>query len=121
MLKIIAIGNLTNDVVLKTNESTGKPYAVLRLACDRRYKDPNGGSLTDFISAKVHGRMAERCAEMACKGCKIAVSGDFETIIFGDDPTRQPGFLIKVREVEFLPPRPKEKAGNAVETDRDAA
>ena len=31
MLKITAIGNLTNDVTLKTNETTGKPYASLML------------------------------------------------------------------------------------------
>ena len=28
MLKITATGNLTNDVELKMNETTGKPYAV---------------------------------------------------------------------------------------------
>ena len=39
MLKITAIGNLTNDVELKMNENTGKPYAILRIASDRRYKD----------------------------------------------------------------------------------
>lgn len=27
MLKITATGNLTNDVELKMNETTGKPYA----------------------------------------------------------------------------------------------
>ena len=32
MLKITAIGNLTNDVELKMNEATGKPYAILRIA-----------------------------------------------------------------------------------------
>ena len=32
MLKITAIGNLTNDVELKMNEATGKPYAILRLS-----------------------------------------------------------------------------------------
>ena len=42
MLKITAIGNLTNDVTLKTNETTGKPYAILRIASDRRYKDRAG-------------------------------------------------------------------------------
>ena len=42
MLKITAIGNLTNDVTLKTNEATGKPYAILRIASDRRYKDKDG-------------------------------------------------------------------------------
>ena len=38
MLKITAIGNLTNDVELKMNEATGKPYAILRIASDRRYR-----------------------------------------------------------------------------------
>ena len=41
MLKMIAIGNLTGDPVLKTNEETGKPYAIMRIASDRRYKSPD--------------------------------------------------------------------------------
>ena len=36
MLKITAIGNLTNDVELKVNETTGKPYAILRMAVTQR-------------------------------------------------------------------------------------
>ena len=65
MLKITAIGNLTNDVTLKTNETTGKPYAILRIASDRRYKDKDGNKLTDFISVKVpSGRALRRvCLE----------------------------------------------------------
>ena len=42
MLKIVAIGNLTNDVELKVHEATGKPYAILRIASDRRYRDKEG-------------------------------------------------------------------------------
>ncbi len=110
MLKITAIGNLTNDVTLKMNEATGKPYAILRIASDRRYKDKDGNKLTDFISVKVRGPLAERCAEFAWKGCKLAASGDFETITFEDEPERQPGFLIKASEVEFLSPRKTEGA-----------
>ena len=86
MLKMIAIGNLTGDPVLKTNEETGKPYAIMRIASDRRYKSPDGEKLTDFISIKVRGVLAERCAEFARKGCKIAASGDFETITFYTSP-----------------------------------
>ena len=52
MLKITAIGNLTNDVELKVSETTGKPYAILRIASDRRYRDRDGNRLTDFISIK---------------------------------------------------------------------
>ena len=109
MLKITAIGNLTNDVELKMNEATGKPYAILRIASDRRYRDQAGNRLTDFISIKVRGPLAERCAAFAWKGCKLAAVGDFETITFEDDPTLQPGFLIKATEVEFLSPRKVEE------------
>lgn len=115
MLKITAIGNLTNDVELKMNETTGKPYAILRIASDRRYRDREGNKLTDFISIKVRGPLAERCAAFAWKGCKLAASGDFETISFAEDPTRQPGFLIKANEVEFLSPRRVEEAAGVVD------
>lgn len=117
MLKITAIGNLTNDVELKMNETTGKPYAILRIASDRRYKDKDGNKLTDFISIKVRGPLAERCAEFAWKGCKLAASGDFEIITFEDEPERQPGFLIKASEVEFLSPRKVEETAQELEDE----
>ena len=121
MLKIFAIGNLTNDVELKKNENEDKPYAILRIASDRRYRDRDGNRLTDFISIKVRGTLAERCAAYLHKGCKLAATGDFETITFADDPTRQPGFLIKATEVEFLTPKKAEeieaRANTPAETD----
>ena len=52
MLKMIAIGNLTGDPVLKTNEETGKPYAIMRIASDRRYKSPDGEKLTDLSRSR---------------------------------------------------------------------
>ena len=116
MLKITAIGNLTNDVTLRTSES-GKPVAILRIASDRRYRDRSGNRLTDFISIKVRGLLAERCAQMAYKGCKLAATGDFETIVFEEDPTRQPGFLIKASEVEILSPRRAEDDAGAVRSE----
>lgn len=117
MLKIIATGNLTNDVELKMNETTGKPYAILRIASDRRYRDQEGNRLTDFISIKVRGPLAERCAEFAWKGCKLAAFGDFETITFENEPERQPGFLIKASDVEFLSPRKAEDSAAALENE----
>lgn len=117
MLKITAIGNLTNDVELKMNETTGKPYTILRIASDRRYKDKAGNRLTDFISIKVRGPLAERCAEFAWKGCKLAAFGDFETITFENEPERQPGFLIKASDVEFLSPRKAEDSAAALENE----
>ena len=114
MLKITVIGNLTNDVELRRSEGTGKPYAILRLASDRRYRDREGNKLTDFISVKVRGPLAERCAASAWKGCKLAAVGDCATLSFTEEPERQPGFLVKGTEVEFLSPRRAEEASNAM-------
>ena len=121
MLKITVIGNLTNDVELRRSEATGKPYAILRLASDRRYRDREGNKLTDFISVKVRGPLAERCAAYAWKGCKLAAVGDFETISFAEEPERQPGFLVKGTEVEFLSPRRAEEAAQAETTPEETA
>lgn len=115
MLKITAIGNLTKDVELKVNEQTGQKFAIMRIASDRRYRDQEGNHITDFVSIKVRDALAERCAEFAYKGCKIAASGDFETITFANEPDRHPGFLIKAHEVEFLSPRKPEEAAQAAE------
>ena len=109
MLKITAIGNLTNDVELKKNENTGMPSCILRIASDRKYKDRNGNKLTDFVSIKVRGHLAEICAEHAKKGCKLAASGDFETVVVERNGGTQTGILIKANEVEFLKKKKKEE------------
>ncbi len=115
MLKITAIGNLTSDVELRTGEPGSKPCAVLRLASDRRYKAQDGSHLTDFISVKVWGSVAERCAKLAGKGSKIAAYGDFETIDLGADSL--PGFLIKASDVEILSGK---KTASAVSAGADS-
>lgn len=116
MLKITATGNLTNDVELKMNETTGRPYAILRIASDRRYRAQDGSRLTDFISIKVRGPLAEWCAAYAVKGCKLTAHGDFETITFAEDPTRRPGFLIKATDVDFLSPKRAEDCAQVADS-----
>ena len=118
MLKITATGSLTNDVELKLNETTGRPYAILRIASNRRYRARNGIRHTDFVSIKVRGRLAEYCAAYAVKGCKLTAVGDFETI-FPKDPNCRPGFLIKATEVEFLSPMPAAEAVDALPNPAD--
>lgn len=112
MLKINAIGNLTADVELRTKKGEDIPYAIMRIASDRRYRDRDGNKLTDFVSVKVRGNLAERCAEHLAKGDRIAAIGDFETITTPDEngDMRQSGFLIKASDVEFLTNKKREEA-----------
>ena len=114
MLKAFAIGNVTKDAELKRNARTGRLYCVMRVACDRRYRAPDGSPITDFISVKARDELAEMCADRVRKGDKISVVGDFETVAVGNDPAIQPGFLIKASAVEFLTPRKEEAAALSV-------
>ena len=120
MLKITVTGELTNDVELKNHEN-GKPYAILQIASDRRYRDRNGNKITDFVTVRVRGTLAERCAAFAYKGCRLAAFGNFETIRSGEGLTSQPGFLIKATEVDFLSPQMVEEAAEADDTCTEAA
>ena len=119
MLKITATGNLTNDVELKLNETTGKPYAILRIASDRRYHSRDGRIITDFVSVRVRGKLAQRCAAYAVKGCKLTAVGDLETTISNKDSNRQSGFLIKATEVEFLTPGRVQEGAAALSPEKD--
>ena len=110
MLKAFAIGNVTKDPELKQDARTRRLYCVMRVACDRRYRAPDGSAMTDFISVKARDELAEMCAERVKKGDKISVVGDFETVVVGNAPDCQPGFLIKASMVEFLTPRKEEAA-----------
>ena len=75
------------------------------------------GNLTHDVELKMNEVTGKPYAilRIAWKGCKLAAAGDFETITFADDPQRQPGFLIKASDVEFLSPRKAEDAAQAVE------
>jgi len=112
MLKINVIGNLTADIELRTKKGDDVPYAIMRLASDRRYRSKDGEKLTDFVSVKVRGNLAERCVQYLTKGDRIAAFGDFETITTPDEngTMRQSGFLIKASDVEFLTNKKREEA-----------
>lgn len=109
MLKITVIGNITSDFELRTKPGDDTPYAIIRIASDRRYRDREGNKLTDFVSVKVRGNLAELFVEHLKKGDKIAATGDFETISTPDENgvMRQTGFLIKASDVQFLSPKPE--------------
>lgn len=109
MLKITAIGNITSDFQLRSKPGDEIPYAIIRIASDRRYRDREGNKLTGFVSVKVRGSLAELCVERLKKGDKIAATGDFETISAPDESgvLRQAGFLIKANDVQFLSPKPE--------------
>ena len=105
MLKIIAIGNITHDLELRSNPRTGKPMTQFQLAVTRPYRDQDGFRQTDFISVKAHGSLAEQCTSWLHKGSKVAVVGDLETFPDKDPEQHNIRFVIKAKSIDFLSPK----------------
>ena len=75
MNKAILIGRLTEEP--RTNpENT---VVSFNLAVDRRFKNKEGKTETDFISIKAFGKSAEFVLKWLKKGMKIAITGRIQT------------------------------------------
>jgi hypothetical protein len=103
MINMIIVGHLASDVVLRKSIDN-QSYTILRIASDRHYRDKSGKRHTDYVSAKVRGRLAEICEKYCYRGCLMAVAGDFELIPRDDQPECETGFLLKARSMDFLFP-----------------
>lgn len=103
MIRTTVIGNVTKDIDLKT-DAQGRACASFDLASHRLYRDAEGVYPVDYIPVRVHGRLAELCAKRIGKGSLVAASGDQETYLAKDDPTRKEHVLV-ARAVQFLLPK----------------
>ncbi len=103
MIRTTAIGNVTRDIVLKT-DAKGRSCASFSMASHRLYHNAEGVCPVDFLPVKVHGHLAELCAKHIGKGSLIAASGDTETYPNREDPNRKETVLV-ARAIQFLLPR----------------
>ena len=120
MLQIIAIGNITHDLELRSNSRTGKPMTQFQLAVSRRYRDQDGFRQTDFISVKAHGSLAEQCTSWLHKGSKVAVLGDLETFPDKDPEQHNLRFVVKAKSIDFLSTKSAAENTDALPAEENA-
>ncbi len=104
MIKTVVTGNVVNEVELTTTKNGEIPYAKIRLASNRHYKNREGNLHTDFITVRIYGKLAEICEKYLYLGSKVLVVGDLETYQVEREPPTT-GFTIKAHQVEFLSPK----------------
>lgn len=110
MNNVSLIGNLTREVELKYFPS-GKTYAILGLANNRKYK--KGEEIIEktlFIDVRVIGEMSNVCQKYLTKGSRIAVSGVLEQETWEDKETGQKRskVVIFAENIQFLDSKKKE-------------
>ena len=80
--KVILIGNITKDPLVKTTEG-GKKIAMFTIATNRYYKDANGESKSEaeFNNCVTWGNLAERAESFLRKGKLVYAEGRLKTRI----------------------------------------
>ena len=78
--KVILIGNITRDPMIKTTES-GKKIAMFTIATNRYYKDANGESQSEaeFNNCVAWGNLAERIETFLRKWKLVYAEGRLKT------------------------------------------
>ena len=109
MNKIVLIGNLTADPVLRATQN-GTSVCSFTLAVNRRFAGPDGQKQTDFFRVMAWRGLADTCAKYLAKGRKCAVIGELQARTYeAKDGTTRLSLDVSADEVEFLSPREEEK------------
>jgi single-strand DNA-binding protein len=102
--KVILIGNITRDPMIKTTEG-GKKVALYTIATNRYYKTTEGEnrSESEFTNCVSWGALAERCEKFLIKGKLVYVEGRLKTrIIEKDDGSKIYKTEVVVSNIIFL-------------------
>ena len=109
MQRIVIIGNLTADPVLRATPS-GTSVCSFTLAVSRRFPGADGQRETDFFRVNAWRGLAETCHKYLAKGKKAAVIGELQARTYtANDGTTRLSLDVSADEVEFLSPKEEEK------------
>lgn len=105
MNKSFLIGRLTKDPEVRTTGS-GISVASFTIAVDRRFKNKDGETETDFIPIVTWRGLADNCGKYLSRGSKVAIIGTIITRNYEDsNGVRRYVTEIQADEVEFLTPK----------------
>ncbi len=84
--KVILIGNITRDPMIKTTEN-GNKVALYTIATNRYYKTADGEnkSESEFTNCVSWGALAERCEKFLVKGKLVYIEGRLKTRVIEKD------------------------------------
>lgn len=113
--KVILIGNLTRDPVLKSTEN-GQPVCTFGMATNREWRTRNGDkkSLAEFHNIVAWSKLADKCQKFLKKGKLIYVEGYLKTRVF-DNPDGTKSFRTEVVIYDMIMLNPKTEADMAAE------
>lgn len=104
--KIVVMGRVTHDIVLRGNEDNR--WATFGIACERDKVNDEGIKETDFFNCVVFGTQAEFVNKWFHKGSIICVTGRMQQRETTKNGASSKIFEIAVQEVYFGEAKQKE-------------
>ena len=108
--KVIVIGNLGEDPVVRTLPNSGQNMANFSLATTERFTDRNGAKQqrTEWLRVVAFGRLAQTCERFLNKGRQVYVEGRLTTRQYDakDGSGKRYPTEIVARQIRFLGKRP---------------
>ena len=109
MNKVFLSGNLTRDVEVRYSQ-TGKAFARMGIAINRKYKDKES---VDFFNIIAFDKTAEFCGRYLRKGSRVLVEGRLQTSSYeAQDGTKRTSVEIMIDNIEFATSKRDSDGGN---------
>jgi single-strand DNA-binding protein len=117
--KVMVIGYLGQDPVLRHLPTSGQPVTGFSVATDESFKDKDGNrqDRVEWHNIVVFGKLAETCTKYLAQGRQVYVEGRLRTREFesrNGSGKRQRTEIVAQR-VQFLGPRPESAVGGEAE------
>lgn len=85
MNKVMLVGRLVRDPVLRYTKDKGTPRAFMVVATRGYYSKDKGATVDDFIPVTMWGKKAETISEHARKGWAVELEGRLKSGSYKDD------------------------------------
>lgn len=111
--KVMLIGNLTRDPVLKST-SSGSTVCTFGIATNTTWKDSENNlqERTEFHNIVAWNKLAEICAQILSTGMLVYVEGELRTRVWDDENgTRHYRTEVKIDDMKLLDNKDKQGVG----------
>jgi len=119
--KVMVIGNLGADPVIRTLPNSGQNVANFSLATTERFTDRDGAKQerTEWLRVVAFGRLADTCERFLSKGRQVYVEGRLTTRQYEakDGSGKRYRTEIVARQIRFLGKRPDSAEAKATEEE----
>lgn len=114
---VVLVGRLTKEVEIRYTKNE-KAVGNFTLAVNRRYKNQNGETDTDFIDCTLFGAIAETLSKYSTKGDLLGVNGSLQKRCYEDKEGNKKYLTeVMVEKITFL--QAKKETPRTVKSDKE--